>query len=295
MQSIGPSPDRPSSWPGALWLVALCLSTLTAFPHGDVHLQITELTQKIAATPDNPELYIRRGELYRLHRLWDAALADFETARTLPKAPETLDLSFGRLYVDAGWPETGRAVLTRFLKTHPDYGEAYVLRGRALVQLDLPLNAAGDFSAAIKASGMPRPELYIQRAQALTQAGPDHWVEALEGLDEGIEKLGPLVTLQLPAIEIELKRQSYDKALARLETVAAQSPRKESWLKRRGDILQLADRQAEAIRAYKEALRAIESLPPARRNVPAIQELILEITQLLKDSDTTPEISTNTP
>jgi len=263
-------------------LAVLAAGILFARPHGDVHLQIVDLTQKIAETPDQPELYLRRGELYRLHRLWDAALADFESARSLPDAPITIDLFFGRLYVDAGWPETGRTVLSRFIKAHSDFDEAYVLRARALVQLDLPLEAAKDFTTAIQTSAMPRPELYIQRAQAMASAGPDHWVAALAGLDEGIAKLGPLVTLQLPAIDIEMKRQAYDKALARLETVAAQSPRKETWLKRRGEILLEAKRPDEAKAAFQEALRALDTLPPARRNVPAMQDLRRDLEQHLE-------------
>ena len=51
--------------------------------------------------------------------------------------------------------------------------------------------------------------------------------EALRGLDEGINQLGPVVTLQLLAIDLELRRKSYDAALTRLDLIAAESERKE--------------------------------------------------------------------
>jgi len=128
-------------------------------------------------------------------------------------------------------------------------------------------------TAAINASTASRPELFIERAQSLAGEGSAYGKEALQGLDEGIKKLGPLVTLQLSAIEIELQQKNYDGALARLETVAAKSPRKETWLARKGEILVQADRTNEARAAFKAALEAMDTLPPGRRNVPAMIDL----------------------
>ena len=95
----------------------------------------------------------------------------------------------------------------------------------------------------------------------------------LRGLDEGIRRLGPLVTLELPAIELELRAGRYDRALARLEQVSSQSPRKETWLARRGEILELANRAPEALAAYSACLEAVEILPPDRRRTAAMTEL----------------------
>jgi len=95
------------------------------------------------------------------------------------------------------------------------------------------------------------------------------------GLDEGIQKLGPLVTLQLTAIDLELRRRNYDAALARLDGITSQSERKETWLVRRGEILKLAGRQEEARAAFNAALVAIESLPPARRQSRTVTTLEL--------------------
>jgi len=101
----------------------------------------------------------------------------------------------------------------------------------------------------------------------------EQWAEAVRGLDDGLQRLGPLVTLQLFAIDAELKLKNYDGALARVDKVAERSPRKETWLARRGEILVQAGRSDEARRAYESALAALQTLPPTRRNVPAMQEL----------------------
>jgi len=109
--------------------------------------------------------------------------------------------------------------------------------------------------------------------------------EALRGLEEGISKLGPVVTLQLAAIDLELRRKNFDGALVRLDQIAAQSQRKESWLVRRGEILKLAGRDEEARAAFNAALNAIESLPPAHRQSRSVSALELRARSALSPDD----------
>ena len=86
-------------------------------------------------------------------------------------------------------------------------------------------------------------------------------------------RLGPVPALQMFAIELELKRGRVDAALLRLDKVAAQSPRKETSLARRGEILMQAERRNEARAAYAAALAAIEALPASARQTKAIVDL----------------------
>src|ERR1041384_553853 len=123
--------------------------------------------------------------------------------------------------------------------------------------------AAADFTRAIDLLPEPRTENYIERAQAQKSGGD--LKAALNGLDEGIAKLGPLVTLQLDAIELEMDLANYDGALKRLETLAGQSERKETWLARKGEILLKAGRTQEARAAFGESLQAIKQLPEPLR------------------------------
>jgi tetratricopeptide (TPR) repeat protein len=134
-----------------------------------------------------------------------------------------------------------------------------------LVKLGEGEAAANDFTRAISRVPDPKPDYYLERAQALVSAGDAHVVYALRGLDEGIRKLGPLIALRVRAIDLELLRKNFDGALTRLEPILAQSPRRETWLARKGDILEQAGRTREAREAYAAALNAIESLPPNHR------------------------------
>jgi predicted Zn-dependent protease len=181
------------------------------------------------------------------------------------------------LFLDWGWPLSARASLDRVLARNPKHAEAFTWRARTLLRLNQPMAAASDFDRAIALTPDAGPDLFVERAQMLMGMGPDQFAAALKGLDDGIKRLGPLVTLQLFAIDAELKQGNYDGALARVDSIAARSPRKETWLARRGEILKQAGKPQEARKAYTDALAALQTLPPTRRNVPAMQELARRI------------------
>ena len=57
--------------------------------------------------------------------------------------------------------------------------------------------------------------------------------------------------------------------------------RKETWLARRGEILEAAGRHQEALSAYADALAALEQLPAQHRNLPPMRDLEARLRQLL--------------
>lgn len=246
---------------------------LSAYSHGDVHGQIVAITERIQKDPKNPELYMARGELHRTHQDWDAAHGDYDRAFSLNPKLDVADFARGRLFYEANWFLSAKIALDRFLTRQTNHVEALITRARTLTKLERRVDAARDYDRAIHGTRESRPELYYERAQALGAEGGSYIKEAITGLDEGIKKLGPLVTLQLCAIDIEIKRKRYDAALERIDSIAAKTPRKETWLARRGEILIDAGRKDEARTAFQSALAAMDTLPPARRNVPAMLEL----------------------
>jgi tetratricopeptide (TPR) repeat protein len=263
---------------GSPFFLALCLAAilgapLPGFAHGDMHGQILEISQQIEKEPANPDLYLKRGELHRYHQDWDAAQADYDRALALNPKLEIIDFVRGRMYFEANWLLSARVALDRFLTKQPNHADALITRARTLTKLERRLDGAKDYTRAIALSTESRPELYFERAQALAGEGAPHVKEAIEGLDEGIKKLGPLVTLQLCAIDIEVQHKKYDAAVARLDQVIAKAPRKETWLARKGEVLSLAGKKEEARQAFKAALQSLETLPPGRRNVPAMLDL----------------------
>ncbi len=249
---------------GAVICVALLWSFAQA--HDGLHEQILAMTAKIKRDPKNASLYLQRGELHRLHREWTRAAADYDRAARLQPDLTIVDLARGKMLFEAGRLQRAKLTLDRFLSHQPRHYEGLLTRARVLAKIGSRSDAIKDFSQvlALAESSTPDPELYLERAQ-VTAGDEVRIAEALSGLDEGIKRLGPLVTLQLAAVDLELRRQNYDGALSRLDLIAAQSERKETWLVRRGEILKLAGRDEEARAAFNAALVAIESLPAARR------------------------------
>jgi tetratricopeptide (TPR) repeat protein len=262
----------------AIAALALAVAT-TAVAHGPLLEQIEAVTAQIEQDPSAARLYLRRGELHRIHEDWDAAIADYDRAAALAPADDTIDFLRGRALLEAGRAVAARVVLDRYLALHPDHAEARVARARALAALGQFRAAAADYTRAIDRLPRPDPDLYLERARA--ELAAQEIRSALAGLDAGMARLGPVPALQMLAIELELKLGRVDAALARLEKAAAQSPRKETWLARRGEILAQAGRRKEARAAYVAALAAIEALPANARQTMAMADLESQVRSAL--------------
>ena len=261
--------------PAAAIVFSLSLPLLA---HPGIDVQIADLTERIAATPNDARLYLRRGELYRLHRDWKEAESDLRHARKLDPELNVVDQSLGRLMLDAERPKEALAPLERYLAKRPTDTRTLALLARTYMQLGRHLDAATAYSTTIASvsDGKPRPEYYLERARALKLAGPQHVEATLKGLDEGLRELDEPITLQLLAIEVEMLHKRYDGALSRIDRIIEGAARKESWFVRRGDILEKAGRFEAASAEYKKTLDAIAALPDARSRNRAVQRLQAE-------------------
>ena len=262
-----------------LLTVAICISleSSVASAHEGLHEQIAAITAKIKRDPKNAALYLQRGEAHRLHRDWAEAAADYDRAERLQPSLNIVDLARGKMLFESRRLQRAKFVLDRFLRQQPGHVEGLITRARVLAGLGACLDATTDFTQALAAT--PDPDLYLERARVL--ADGRYTEEALRGLDEAIKRLGPLITLQLAAIDLEMRRKDYDAALTRLDAIAAQSERKEKWLVQRGEILRAAGRRDEARAAFSAALVAISSLPPERRQTRAITALQVRAQSLI--------------
>jgi predicted Zn-dependent protease len=244
--------------------------------HQEIEVLIADLDRRIQEEPEDPALYLRRGELRRLHCEWTLALNDYQRARDLDQELAVVDLCLGKILSEGGLWTPALLVLDRYLAERPFEAEGLATRARARWRLGDLDGAAQDFARAIEvypAKRLPPPELYLETARALAAQGGARVDEALRVLDEGLARLGRPVTLALSALQLELDRKRYPQALARLDEAAQGSPRKELWLLRRGRILEDAGRAEEAHADYREALAAVEKSPAFRRNNRTTQRL----------------------
>jgi tetratricopeptide (TPR) repeat protein len=251
-------------------MALMCVGT-NARAHGDVHERINLITAQIKQSPSNAPLYFERAELYRVDGDFTNALADLDHAALFDPSLKRVDFCRGRVLFESGRAREALAPLNKYLAARPEDAEAYTTRGRALRKVGNFKPATEDYTTAIALTRLPSPELYIERAECFRGLGKLE--EAIRGLDEGIRKLGPLVTFELPAIDLEVALKRYDAALARIDTVSARWQRKETWLVRRAEVLKQAGREAEAKKSYADALAALDRLPPAHRNTRATLDL----------------------
>jgi Tetratricopeptide repeat len=261
--------------------LSVCLSSPLA-AHEEPHERIARLSARILREPDDPTLYLARGELHRLSRHWREALEDFDRVAALAPNHPTVAFHRGRLLLDAGQPEAALISLERFLLKQPDHTRARIARARALRRTGKLRAAARDYSRALARLPAPTPALLVERAACLVAAG--ELPEALRGLEAGIDRLGPVPNLELEALGLEMRLGRTDAALARLNRLADAAERPERWLALRGRILELSGEREQALASYSEALRAIRELPDRLAHAPATRELVRELRQRLRGS-----------
>jgi tetratricopeptide (TPR) repeat protein len=257
-----------------LALLAFSLPSGAAFAHLGVHEQIEALDRQIEADPANAELHLRRGDLHRIHGDWPASEKDFATARRLQPDLADVDLCEGQMRLEAGDPARAVQCLDRFLGGDPGHVKGLVLRAQALAAQAKYCEAAADYDAAIAqfhGDRKPRPEMYLERARAQAALGAEYLYNAVCGLDDGIARLGPVVSLELFAVELEVKRGDFEAALARVRAAASAAQNKATWLVREAEILEAWGRLAEARQAYVTALGTLKK--QGARQTPASRQL----------------------
>jgi tetratricopeptide (TPR) repeat protein len=262
---------------GCLAVLAAVLAAPPALrAHGELLIRIAAVTKQIEhATNDISgrqlaQLHLDRGELYRQDQNWAAAEADY--ARATQLNPE-LPVAFYRakLLTDAGRLEAARALFNQVIARSPTNGEAFLGRARVLAALGRRPEAIADYQRGLELLASPGPEVFLELAQTLKAAGRTG--EALDTLDAGLRNAGPVIALQTEALDLETGRKNYDGALTRLDAILVSARRKEAWLARRGEILALAGRPAEARQAWDAALVAIKALPPRLQQNPPMLKL----------------------
>ncbi len=250
------------------------LGALSLSAHPEIEGSLARLNTAIAERPADAELYLQRGELYARHEEWVHAEANYLRASELDPRLPRLAQARGALELAAGRPASALPLLDHALALDDKDAAALVLRARAHRALKAKTSALADLEAALALLPAPPPELFLERAALLPAA------EAIRSLDDGIARLGEVVTLHLRALALEESIGRIDAALARLDRLAAESERQEPWLKRRGDFLTRAGRNAEARSAYAAALAAIAALPAWLRESPDTVRLAAELAQL---------------
>lgn len=256
-------------------LILLAAPSIQA--HGPDHDVIQSLTAELVLRPGDPELLLQRGERFRVHGDLPAARLDFQACLQAMPDSNHARLRLAMVLRDLGESSESLALLDTLLGSQRTNLPALATRADLLTRVGRHQEAVLDYDTLLQRPGIIRPDLYLDRARAVLAADTNAAPRALEGIDEGIRRLGPVPSLQLFALDLEERRGATSEALKRLDVILAESTRKERWWFRRGEILRAAGRPREARTEYRRALSAIESLPDRLQRTLATGELRREI------------------
>ena len=195
-----------------MFFLLLVVVPLKAVAHPDLILQIEELSEQLEQQPDNVNLLLKRGDLYRRHQSWDLAHLDFKQVREIQPENRTVDWFEGRLDVESGQPAEGIQYLDRFLSLNPGHSIALQNRAQGYLLVHQPLLAAQDFAMVIQVSDRPAPSLFSANALAFVAAGSDNWSAAMEVVQNGLVLFPSEIMLTSIGTDISLARSDTENA-----------------------------------------------------------------------------------
>jgi tetratricopeptide (TPR) repeat protein len=238
--------------------------------------------EELARRPDDPETHLHLGEVYETAHEWDAALDAYAHALDHGADRDLVGLARGRVLLQAGRPREALVELDAVVARRPDAFAARFERGRARERLARHAQAADDFARAIAGMPEPRPENVLARRDALLALGRVR--DAIRALDQGMARIGHVPSLELPALDLDVRLRRWPEALRRLDRLLAQTPGNADWIARRGEVLAAAGRRAEARAEFARALALLE-VRPAGRSGTRIQALADRLRAALASAD----------
>ena len=218
---------------------------------------------EVGARPDDPQTWIVQAGVHLEDADYDAAIAAYQKAARFGARVDDIDTAIAVVLVKAGMTKSAAASLDRIVARSPNFPPARIERARLHHAAGDAAAAADDLSIALATAKYARPHLVLEAMEIYVLAGRQD--EALKIADRAMQERGPVVSLQFPAIEIELSLQRHDAALARIDALLADKNTHPLWLQRRGEILEQADRNSEARESYEQALAEIEKRKNLRR------------------------------
>ena len=207
----------------------------TLLAHGDIRDRILKVSARIESQGASAELHLKRGELYRLHHDWEKALSDYAAAEKLSQDLPQLAYFRGRLWLEADRPREALPYLDDFLVKNPRHVDTLLLRSRALGRVGRLAQGVEDLNRSILLHPRATPEFFLERAELQKRMGDI--TGAVRGLEEGIELLGPIVSLINTMVKLEVSAGRYDSALQHIQLLPQLLRGQAPWRARRAGVL----------------------------------------------------------
>lgn len=223
--------------------------TELAVAHPGAHHDIEVVTEKLKANPDDVRLIVQRGFLYRLEDDLASSLQDLDRAIELAPNDPAAGMHRGLTLSAMGRDEEAERELTRVAEAASS-SVVYSERGRIRERAGRAKAAIADFTTALSMD--PDVELYLERGRLQESLGLLD--EAADGYRDGLHELGPAVVLVEASVNVNIKRERFDIALALIDEQMASVPVRTEWYLRRARVLELSGRVPEAAADREKAL-----------------------------------------
>jgi tetratricopeptide (TPR) repeat protein len=267
-------------------LLLVILTAPTSLGHGAYHDLIDKITTGLKANPDDAALRYKLAEAHAGHEEWQACLIEIDRVERLAPGIHPTGYLRGLALLIGGKFEQAKDTLDGFLSARPTHMKALATRGRVLVKLGRPADAAVDFEAAMKSSAAPGSELVMDLALAHQQAGKPE--ESSRVVDEALKSSNDIPSLLECALKIETAAGRWDSALSRIDGLQMNAPRPEPWMAKRAELLTKAGRAEDARVAWSELRIHLNSLPSLDRGTPQNSLLLTQAKQALGESNPKP-------
>ncbi len=272
-------------------MVAILLSLLwlEADAHGTHSSLMAKVDARLAERPEDGGLWYQRAVLMYEHEEFGEAALDFAKVEEFAPGEYAVLWWQGRIFDHQGKLPEAKAALDQHLSKSPDHWGALASRARVQMKQGAKAEALADFRAALANCPDVQPDLIQEVAQAL--ASNERVDEAVAVLETGMRNNGPIPSLQLKLLEIEVEADRYDKALTRLDAIEKSASRKEPWMERRAIILAQAGSIARSQAAWRALIGHLGALPPAERDSHAmilLSERARQALAVLRVSTSTP-------
>ena len=256
--------------------VGFGLASSMALANPPVEQQIQQIDKALDAEPD-VSLILQRGTLHRSEGRYDAALADYELAGTFVPNHPRLPMLRGEALLLAGRYDEAVAALGVALERDKRDAQAWALRAEAFSKLanlkESETHWDTAISLALANSGPQLPDWILSRSHVQEAQGAEALASAVADLDLAMTSLGPLIVLELRAVELEVLKGDIEAAVERLDVIIARMNRPERYLVQKADLLMGAGRFSAASAAYSLALTHLEMTQTKRSLTSAGQNL----------------------
>ncbi|BAJ01663.1 tetratricopeptide repeat protein [Shewanella violacea] len=259
-----------------------CSALVCAHVQLDVRVQhindllAADLNSQLASQTHTAQLLLQRGELHSESQHWDLAWQDYQGAmENTHDANLRMDIWYymGRMRLQSGMPDEAYRLLSKVIKLDPSYESARLNLARTYIELSDYRAAMDEMDIFMSLLPRPTPDQYIERANMARQIESDGQSLVIEGLNEGVNRLGPIVSLVDLLVDSYLAQGKHKEALRVIELLPRDINSLPRWQLKKGDIYQEQKQYLDAETAYKKGLNRINNMPEHRRLTSAVEAL----------------------